>query len=89
MTDWSQSHCGVILSTMDQTLALMPEASRVLHQLKPIEDPWWEEHLIDIKVHMLMPGMWPCIPNWHRDFLKRDKDGKRSGGGLSARSMYS
>ncbi len=27
----------------------------------------WEDCLIDSRVHMLMPGMYPCIPGWHHD----------------------
>lgn len=86
--DWSKSGCGVILCTIEQVAELMPEAVPVLAQLRPQDDPWWADKLIDVKVHMLMPGMWPCIPNMHRDFLPRDDDGKRIPGGVSARSMY-
>lgn len=25
----------------------------------------------DVKIHMLMPGQYPCIPNWHYDFVPR------------------
>lgn len=28
---------------------------------------------IDTRVHMLMPGMWPCIPGWHHDDIRRDR----------------
>lgn len=43
--------------------------------------PWDEapvregvEYIADVKVHMLMPGQWPCIPNWHQDFVPRDPE---------------
>lgn len=29
---------------------------------------------IDVKVHMLMSGWYPCIPGWHYDFITRDKN---------------
>lgn len=29
-------------------------------------------YTFDIKVHMLMPGQYPCIPNWHFDMVPRD-----------------
>lgn len=30
---------------------------------------------IDTKVHMLKPGWYPCIPDWHCDFVQRDDNG--------------
>ncbi len=32
--------------------------------------------VIDVKIHMLMEKMYPCIPNWHCDNVLRNKDGK-------------
>lgn len=29
---------------------------------------------IDTRVHMLMPGMYPCIPGWHHDYVPRTKE---------------
>lgn len=29
--------------------------------------------LIDSRVHMLMPGMYPCIPGWHHDDVPRER----------------
>lgn len=32
---------------------------------------------IDTRVHMLMPGWWPCIPGWHHDDVpRRASDGQ-------------
>lgn len=31
---------------------------------------------IDSRAHMLMPGMWPCIPGWHCDDFFRDESGQ-------------
>jgi hypothetical protein len=36
--------------------------------------PWTDEILIDSRVHMLMPGMWPCIPGWHHDDVPRSRE---------------
>jgi hypothetical protein len=33
-------------------------------------------YTFDIKVHMLMPGQYPCIPNWHFDMVPRDGQNK-------------
>ncbi len=76
MTDWSKSHCGVMLCDVWRTIRLMPEVEPILAQLCPVKFKWWREKLIDVKVHMLMPGQFPCIPNWHRDFLPRGADGQ-------------
>lgn len=31
------------------------------------------EILMDTRVHMLMPGWYPCIPGWHHDDVPRDR----------------
>lgn len=28
---------------------------------------------LDSRVHMLMPGWWPCIPGWHHDDVERSR----------------
>lgn len=33
--------------------------------------------IIDSRVHMLMPGMWPCIPGWHHDDIPRTRADKQ------------
>lgn len=77
--DWSKSHCGVMLCSFDRTKELMPEVAPILDELINSVglqlDP--EDYLVDVKVHMLMPNQYPCIPNWHRDFTPRDSEGKR------------
>lgn len=32
---------------------------------------WLEEGVLDSRVHMLMPGWYPCIPGWHHDDVPR------------------
>lgn len=32
---------------------------------------WEPDSIIDSRVHMLMPGWWPCIPGWHHDDVPR------------------
>ena len=29
---------------------------------------------LDSRVHMLMPGWWPCIPGWHHDDVERSRE---------------
>lgn len=50
----------------------MPDLSELLETFP--EDP--NDFIWDIKVHMLMPGQFPCIPNWHFDNVPR-VDGKQ------------
>jgi hypothetical protein len=33
----------------------------------------WENAIFDSRVHMLMPGWWPCIPGWHHDDVPRTR----------------
>lgn len=65
--DWSKQHCGVHHATVTTMLDLMPDLSPLVEIFpdKPSEFTW------DVKVHMLMPGQYPCIPNWHTDFVPR------------------
>lgn len=38
--------------------------------------PDWKasEIVVDSRVHMLMPGFWPCIPGWHHDDVPRERE---------------
>lgn len=72
---WDRSHNGLMLCTYEQAGMMMPEVVPILDRLARSEPISWWHHLIDVKVHMLMPGMFPCIPNWHRDFCPRDAEG--------------
>lgn len=73
MIDWSKQHCGVHQATAVEMLKLMPD-------LEPIISTFPEDanHFTwDVKVHMLMPGQYPCIPGKHVDMIPRDKEGKQ------------
>jgi len=65
--NWSLQHNGVHQASAQQLLELMPDLSNLLNTFpEDIENFIW-----DVKVHMLMPGQWPCIPNWHYDNIPR------------------
>lgn len=42
-----------------------------------IEKAGFEGGIVDTRSHMLMPGMWPCIPGWHHDDVPRDREDKQ------------
>lgn len=43
--------------------------------LNRLPDAWKHSPLtIDSRVHMLMPGWYPCIPGWHHDDVPRDRE---------------
>lgn len=88
--DWSKSHCGVMLCDVFDTKIMMPEVEPILRELHEsgLLEGDWSEYLIDIKVHMLMPNMYPCIPNWHYDFMPRDENGERVPAQASDKKMY-
>ncbi len=53
-------------------------AGIVMPELKGVFDSCplpHDEYYVDAKIHMLMLGQWPCIPNWHGDAIPRDADG--------------
>lgn len=40
-----------------------------------LPEEWKTSNLIiDSRVHMLMPGMYPCIPGWHHDDVPRERE---------------
>jgi len=45
--------------------------------LDQIGNPKGEGLVMDLKIHMLMPKQYPCIPNWHCDLVPRDENGER------------
>lgn len=51
----------------------------------------WENEgvIIDSRVHMLMPGWFPCIPGWHHDDVPRERsDGQPNYHNPSYRSEH-
>jgi len=67
MIDWTKQHCGVHQAPFDVTLELMPDLAEILSTFP--EDP--RNFTWDVKVHMLMPNQYPCVPNWHCDNVPR------------------
>lgn len=65
--DWSLQHNGVHQASFKQLIKLMPDLAGLIETFP--EDPI--DFIWDVKVHMLMPGQWPCIPNWHYDNIPR------------------
>ena len=61
--DWSKQHCGVHQATAVETIVSMPDLGQLIATFP--EDP--TDFTWDVKVHMLMPNQYPCIPNWHFD----------------------
>jgi hypothetical protein len=66
--DWTKQHNGVHRATYKDLCKLMPDVAEMVAVSFPenVEDFTW-----DVKVHMLMPAQWPCIPNWHYDNVPR------------------
>ena len=75
--DWSKSHNGVMLCSINKTIELMPEVEPILEEVRPMLQLPTGDYLVDVKIHMLMPRQYPCIPNWHQDFMPRGNEGKR------------
>lgn len=70
---WDKQHNGLRKATFDQVITLMPDLRELIYTFpeNPTEFYW------DIKVHMLMPNQYPCIPNWHFDNVPRNKKGSQ------------
>ena len=65
---WDKQHCGVHRATFDELSKLMPDVTKEILKSFP-EDT--KDFTWDVKVHMLMPSQYPCIPNWHYDNVPR------------------
>jgi len=64
---WEKQHCGVHLAPYEKVLELMPDLSEILKTFPDLHSNFtW-----DVKVHMLMPNQFPCVPNWHVDNVPR------------------
>ena len=47
------------------------------HPIKlQIDDPAYPYFVVDTRVHMLMPNMYPAIPGWHCDHTPRGENGQ-------------
>jgi len=67
MIDWSKQHCGVHQAPYSEVVKLMPDLEETVSAFPDKHD----EFTWDVKVHMLMPRQYPCIPNWHTDNVPR------------------
>jgi hypothetical protein len=65
--------CGLISCDLYEVRTLMPEVMDIINTAPIVHD----QYIVDVKVHMLMPFQYPCIPNWHYDFTPRDRDGNK------------
>lgn len=65
--DWSKQHAGVHQAPFSVVKELMPDLIPLLETFP--DNP--EDFTWDVKVHMLMPRQYPCIPNWHQDNVPR------------------
>lgn len=65
--DWAKQHCGVHQGSIEQVVELMPDLIPLVHTFP--ENAF--DFVWDVKVHMLMPGQFPCVPNWHYDNVPR------------------
>lgn len=61
--------CGVLGATYIDTLIYMDEP--LIHKIIATFPDNHDDFIWDVKVHMLMPGLWPCLPAWHCDFVPR------------------
>lgn len=68
MIDWSKQHCGVHQAPIQELVKLMPDILPALKNFPDRESNFtW-----DVKVHMLIPRQFPCIPGWHVDNIPRE-----------------
>lgn len=67
-----------------------PITQAFINALPQNSDVWRSRDIIfDSRVHMLMPGWYPCIPGWHHDDVPRERaDGQPQYDSPSYRSQH-
>lgn len=68
----STGFCGIHRGSLDDVREHTPHLLKILEDA-PVD---LDEYEIDIKVHMLMKGQFPCIPNWRCDNVPRIDTGE-------------
>lgn len=69
---------GLFRATFGEAQYYLPELNRLyLSAMHMLVDQGLDpnSYELDIKIHMLMPNQYPCIPNWHCDNVPRDANG--------------
>jgi hypothetical protein len=53
-----------------------PLTRAFLQTIASVHPSWLDDpdFILDSRVHMLMPGWYPCIPGWHLDDVPRDRE---------------
>lgn len=78
-TELNSGSNGLFRASFDEAHDEMPHLSALFHQawvlLSIFEGKCPADYEIDVKVHMLMPNQYPCIPNWHCDNVPRGVSG--------------
>jgi len=82
--DLTKLPCGVIQMSAEDTIGEMPAIAPILESF-PHD---MADYVFDVKVHMLMPGQFPCIPNWHFDNVPRRKGRQQFGMVDTRKKMY-
>jgi len=85
--DWSKQHCGIHRGTIGHVCEHMPDVFDMIANTFPMQEKLFQ-FTWDVKVHMLMPDQYPCIPNWHYDNIPRDQDGKQDWSLIKDLPMY-
>ena len=81
-------HPGLFKCPFIYARTLMPEISKILDEFEGICEKKPEDYVVDVKVHMLMPGQYPCIPNWHFDMVPRDENNEQDWSKITNDKMY-
>ncbi len=60
----------------------------ITHSFLDSIDESWENAVVDSRVHMLMPGWFPCIPGYHHDDVARGSNGQPDYDNLAYKSEH-
>lgn len=83
--EMSTGTCGLHRCPLPMAGGLLPYMRPVFENAPVVDHADW---FVDVKVHMLMPGEFPCIPNWHCDNVPRVNRELRYENANNQRTMY-
>lgn len=75
ISDWSQEYIKNEQMLFSASVSFARAKGGLITQefIQTLPDGW-QNCIIDSRVHMLMPGWFPCIPGWHHDDVPRSRE---------------
>ena len=70
----SNQYCGLFRCPLEEAHKILPDLTDLFNDANDMllnQGHYPDQWEVDLKIHMLMKGQYPCIPNWHCDNVPR------------------